>query len=195
MRWNSYPSVMDNAVNIYDPFSFVQILGYIAMVLGIVALLQKNDTRLKIIMMCMAMIVSVHFYLLGSYVGAVGAALSGTRAGLSIFQKIRDRRLFFFIFFAGLTIVLGILTYQRPLDLLPLIASINGSYAFFYLEKLPMRYFMLFGTTLWLIHNIMALSYGPAIMEMFILSANLITIYRLRTDNKNLTSVNPEIQL
>ena len=166
------------------PLSFVQIIGYIGMALGVLTFLQKDDVRLKLSMVVMTSVLIIHFVLLGRYVAAVSAAMAGSRAGLSLLPFVMKHRHYFASLFVVLTCVLGFLTYSRWFDLLPFITALIGTYSFFYLKGLWLRYSLLIGGALWLAHNILAQSYGPAVMEAFILSANVITITRLRIDQK-----------
>lgn len=164
---------------IHDPFSLTQIIGYIGMALGILAFLQKNDTHMKILIVGVAICLVSHFILLGAYVAAFASCLAGTRAGISIFPLVRRNANYVAPVFVVLTVVTAIAVYERPIDILPMLAALNGTYAFFYLEGFRMRCAILVGTCLWLVHNLLAHSYGPLIMEGFILTANLITIFRM----------------
>jgi len=167
------------------PFSYIQILGYIAMILGIAAFLQKDDVRLKMIMACMAIVIVVHFSLLGAYVAAVSATLAGSRALLSLNPYVMRKRHYFVAGFVLLTIVLSAYTYTRWIDIFPFITGTLGTFALFYLRGVALRWGFASIGTLWLLHNILAQSYGPLVMEMFILTANLVTIYRLKRDEKS----------
>lgn len=167
------------------PFSYIQIIGYAAMLIGITAFLQKDDTRLKLFMATMAVVIVFHFSLLGAFVAAVSATLAGSRALLTLNPYIMKNRHIVAAAFILLTTALSLYTYTRPLDILPFITATLGTFALFYLRGIEMRWGFVFIGTIWLIHNILAHSYGPAIMEIFILSANLITIHRLKQNQKS----------
>lgn len=166
------------------PLSFVQIIGYVAMILGIIAFSQKNDVRLKILMVCMTIALIAHFVLLETYVAAVSSFLAGSRAGLSLVPFVMRRRHFFTVIFVLLACVMSYYTYTGWLDIFPFVTATLGTFVFFYLYGIRMRYGFVFIGGLWLIHNILAQSYGPAVMEAFILTANIITIIRLHLDHK-----------
>lgn len=168
----------------FDPFSIPQIIGYIAVISGIFALLQKDDDRMKILLGVTATILCVHFVLLSYYIAAFSVFLAGSRAVLSIFDFVKKRAHFFAIFYGVLALALFFTAYQRPLDILPLIAAFNGIYCFFYLKGIKLRIFMGLGQCLWITHNILALSYGPFILEAILFSANVFTIMKLRPKKK-----------
>ena len=90
-----------------DPFSLAQIVGYVAMFIGVTALLQHNDNRMRFFIGVMGAIVTVHFIMLGAYVGAVGAFFACSRAFLSILGSVREKAHYFA---AGYTIPTLILT-------------------------------------------------------------------------------------
>ncbi|MFK7839618.1 MAG: YgjV family protein [Bdellovibrionales bacterium] len=166
------------------PLSYIQIVGYIGMALGIFVFLQRDDRRLKLSMVVMTAVMVIHFVLLGRYVAAISAASAGSRAGLSLIPFVMRHRHYFAAFFVVLTCVLGVVTYSEWFDSLPFMAALLGTYSFFYLKGLWLRCSLLVGGTFWLLHNIMALSYGPAVMEVFILSANAYTIFILLHERK-----------
>ncbi len=176
---------MTDVTSLYDPFSPVQLIGYVAFALGVSAVLQKDDVRMKILMVSMTGFIVTHFIWLGAYAAAAGCLIAGTRTGLSIFEPVRARAKYFAAVFMGATLVFGLMTYARPLDAMPIIAVLAGHYAFFNLRGLKLRMALLGISSMWLTHNILAYSYGPAMMEGLIILANLTTIRRLKIHQKN----------
>jgi len=166
------------------PLSYVQIIGYVGMALGIFAFSQKSDVRLKLSMVAMTSVLVIHFVLLGRFVAAVSATSAGLRAGLSLVPFVMRHRHYFAVVFAVLTIILGVYSYARWFDILPFITALMGTFGFFYLSGIWLRINLLIGGVLWFGHNILALSYGPAVMEFVMFIANAITIYRLSLDVK-----------
>lgn len=146
--------------NIYDPLSLPQILGYIATIFGIIGFQQKDDTKLKIFVLMMSGFIISHFILMGSYTAAISAALAASRWGLSIFVAVRKRAYIFVPFFVALFIISGALTFAHWYDVLPPLASICATFGLFYFTRIRLRLILLFTSSLWLTHNIFALSYG-----------------------------------
>jgi uncharacterized membrane protein (UPF0136 family) len=172
--------------NIYDPLSLPQILGYIATIFGIIGFQQKDDTKLKIFVLMMSAFIVSHFLLMGSYTAAISAALAASRWGLSIFVAVRKRAYIFVPLYVMLFIICGALTFERWYDALPPLASICATFGLFYCNRLRLRLILLFASSLWLTHNIFALSYGPIIMEGFIFLSNAIMIVRFALEDKKL---------
>lgn len=172
--------------SIYDPLSLPQILGYIATIFGIIGFQQKDDTKLKIFVLMMSGFVVSHFILMGSYTAAASAALAASRWGLSIFVAVRKRAYIFVPLFISLFIICAVLTFRQWYDIFPPMASICVTLGLFYFSRIRLRLILLTGNFLWIAHNFFALSYGPLIMESFLLISNIIMIIRFVVDNKKL---------
>ncbi len=174
------------AENIYNPWSFPQVLGYLATVFGVIGFQQKNDVKLRLFVLCMSACIVSHFILMGSYAAAISAGLAATRWGLSIFTSVLKYAKYLVPFYILLFVGTGYITYERWFDVLPIIASITGTYGLFYCHRLKLRIILLIGGAFWMAHNFFALSYGPFVMEMFIFLSNLTMIVRLLAENKKL---------
>lgn len=167
-----------------DPFSFAQILGYVAGVLGVLAFQTKNDTRMKITVCCSSVFMISHYFLIGAQAAAFVALLAASRWFLSIFSSVRQYARFLVPLYIGLFILIAFLTYERWFDLLPVISCIAGTFALFYFSGLRFRFIMLGATTLWVIHNALAQSYGSFVMELFLFVSNGSMIIRMILDHK-----------
>ncbi len=158
---------------IQDPFSIAQIVGYLAMLLGIVALLQHCDMKVRLILALSTVALALHFILLGNPTAAAIATLSASRSGLSMFHGMRKKAYFLVPFYISTTIIVTFFTYEQWFDLFPVLSTCVGTYAFFYWQSPKLRYSFIFGSCLWLTHNILAHSYGPIIMELSLIAANV----------------------
>ena len=159
---------------------WAQILGFIVLFLGIASFLQKKDVPLKGLLSVQSFVLAVHYLLMGAYTGAVASSISGIRNFLSIWTNLKP---FAFVFIT-LYVVIGFLNYDQWYDFLPLAASIFSTYALFYLNGLYMRYVFLLSISFYLVFNVLVGSIGPAIMESVQLCVNMVTIYRLKADEK-----------
>lgn len=173
--------------DITDPLSLPQILGYCATVLGITAFLQKDDMRLRGFISAMSVLLITHFILMGSYTAALSAALAASRWWLTIFPWVRSRGRYFVPFYVCAFLTTAFFTYERWFDLLPPMASIGGTFALFYLHRLKMRLVLMCGGSLWCLHNVMALSYGPAVMEAFMIVSNITMMTRMVLEQRKLS--------
>jgi len=65
-------------------FSPAQVVGYIALALGITAFLQKSDDRLKLFNATQGLVYALHFVLLGNLPASTSALLSSLRSFLAL---------------------------------------------------------------------------------------------------------------
>jgi len=159
---------------------FIQGLGFVAFGFGILAFLQKQERHLKIIQTGQCLFLLIHFILLGATGGAIAAGIAGVRNIFSLITTTKKIAPFFMSAF----MVLGIWGYDTPIDILPIIGSICSTISIFYLSGIKMRLGFLFSSSLWIIHNVVVMSYGPFLMEVLISSSLLLTIFRLHKDQK-----------
>lgn len=152
-----------------------QLVGYLALGLGIAAFSQRRDQHLRGLIAGQSLAYAVHFVLLGNAAAAVGAAVSSVRSLLSLrYRSVRLAALF-----VGIAFGLGWWFVQSPLGWLPIIGSSISTVAVFLFRGIPLRLVMLVSTALWLANNVLSGSIGGTMLEVFIASANAFTIGRL----------------
>ncbi|MGF1680325.1 YgjV family protein [Photobacterium minamisatsumaniensis] len=155
--------------------SLAQGLGFVSFALGVSAFYQKDDRKLKLMMVLLNLNHTVHFFLLGAITSAMSALLSAFRTGLSI--KYQSRALAYI--FIGFNLAAGFWLAQSWIDLLPIMGACIGSYALFCLNGIKMRLAFVVGAVCWLVNNFIIGSIGGVMLELTLLSVNLSTIYRL----------------
>ncbi|MCW9710227.1 YgjV family protein [Avibacterium sp. 21-586] len=161
--------MLDNIINI------PQLLGILAFILGVICFYQKNDKKLKIVMLIQNITYMSHFILLGANVAALSSLLSTLRTAMSIFVLSKYIALFFVL----LGIIFGYVIADSVWQVFPIIASTIGTISLFLLKGIPMRLFMLVGSACWLINNILVGSLGGVLLESTVMVVNTITIVRL----------------
>lgn len=154
-------------------------MGYVTLVIGVAAFLQKNDQRLRALNATECVTYALHFWLLGNLSGVAGAGISSVRSYLSLFTQS--------IWVAAAAILVnltvGLHFVHSPAGLLPLAASVMGTIAVFLLSGISMRAVMLCSSLCWLSNNLLCHSIGGTILESFISCSNIVTIVRLSRDN------------
>ncbi len=158
---------------------FIQAIGFIAFGFGIWAFLQKDDKRLKIIQAIQSLILATHFFLLGSQGAVVACVITAIRNITALTSVAKTLAPLFILACIGL----GLYRYNVWTDILPTLAVLVSTIGIFYLEKVPMRLCLLFATSMWIIHNAAVGSIGPFFMELFMFTANINTIRRMRRDS------------
>lgn len=156
-----------------------QIIGLIALGLCIVAFANKRDDRLLFILILANIAFAAQFFLLGGWVaGAITCLIV-----LRILLVRRFKKNWFVM--ATMLVATGLaayLTWQGPLDSVPLLAGLVGTYAMFMLDGIPMRLLLAVAAACWMLANYLTGSVGAFVAEGLILITNAVTIYRLHLD-------------
>lgn len=159
---------------------FAQWLGFLSFALGISTFYQKDDRKLKLVMLIFQFNNVLHFYLLGSDISAISTLLSFLRTATAIKTSSKLVAAVFVI----VSIALGLWIANGPLDLLPILGSILGTIAVFLLKGIQMRIAFIIGAICWLANNIIVGSIGGSLLEATLLTVNLFTIMRLYRNNQ-----------
>jgi len=158
-----------------DPFAPAQIAGYAACVLGVTAFLQRNDRRLKLMTCVQAAAYALHYALLGNLGAAGSAGVSSVRSAAAAYS----RSPWLAALFVSLNIGIGGFLAEGIPGWLPVIGNSIGTLALFFLHGIAMRATLLSATAMILTTNILSGSIGGTVLEIFIATANTITIFRL----------------
>ena len=73
----------------------------------------------------------------------------------------------------------GAITYQEPVDVLPIVAGFCVTIGVFYLRGVRMRLTLIAASICWLTHNYVQFSIGGMIVEILFIAVNAYTIRRL----------------
>jgi hypothetical protein len=152
-----------------------QLVGYLAFALGVVTFAQKDDRRLKLLLVVQSATYVVHFWLLGEPAASASAFVTALRALAAVKTRSGWVCAFFLLFGAAL----GLRFVTSWFTVLPVIASSIGTVALFNLSGLRMRLALFVATLLWLVNNVLSGSIGGSMLEASIAVANAYTMWRL----------------
>lgn len=155
--------------------NLAQFFGMISFTLGVLCFYQRDDKRLKMMMLLLQLNNVLHFGLLGAWTASLSALIAVGRTGLAL--RTRSRRLSYL--FIVLSVVLGFLVSDRWTDIFPILGTCMGTYALFCLSGIAMRLAFLLGACFWLTNNIIVGSLGGTLLEATLIAVNLNTIRRL----------------
>jgi hypothetical protein len=156
-----------------DPWA--QLIGIVALIIGISAFLQKSDYLLRRNLTIFTLLMGFHFLLLGLLSGATTAWLGTLRTYISM----RTRNLWVMTGFLVIVAAAAIPNVTGFVDFLPILGTSFGTWAMFRESGLRMRFLMLLGTLCWLAHNFWAGSIGGTIIETIFLIVNCHTMVSL----------------
>jgi hypothetical protein len=152
-----------------------QTFGFVSLTLGLSTFYQKDDRKLKWVMLLLNISHLIHFLLLGSLTSVLGALLSALRTGAAIYTK----SIWVACLFIIATLVIGANFAENWYQMLPLAGTIVGTFSIFLLKGIALRIGFLIGAGCWLGNNLIIGSIGGSLLEMAVITMNIITIYRL----------------
>lgn len=162
-----------------------QIIGVLGFAISIVGYFCEEDNKMKLVVGFAVILISVSFYLLGAYTGAAIGFINAIRFFISMHKKSRWMAIPFVIFY----IIAGIYTCEDYIDLMPVCASLSGTYAVFYLSRTKLRYGMIVAASFWFCYDIAIGSIGAIMMDILTIAANAIFIFKSNRRARTVTRV------
>jgi hypothetical protein len=156
-------------------FSPAQVVGYIALALGITAFLQKSDHRLKFFSATQCLVYALHFVLLGN----LPASTSSLVASVRTFLALRYRSVVLGVVIIGVNLGMGAAFARNAAGWLPVIGSCITTMAIFRMKGVPFRLVLLASTLLWLANDIISGSIGGTVLELANATINITTMIRM----------------
>lgn len=175
-----------------DQLIIAQLFGLISFILGVSTFYQRDDKKLKIVMLIFNLNHVLHFLLLGSLISALSALLSVLRTGAAIYVSSKIVA----AVFIAIGLVIGLFLSESIWDFLPILGTIIGTYCLFVLKGIEMRIGFLIGAFCWLINNILVGSIGGTLLEATLITVNSITVLRLLREKRQLieqTNINIKV--
>jgi hypothetical protein len=164
-------------------FSPAQVVGYLALILGVTSFLQKNDQRLKFFNATQSLVYALHFVLLGRMPACASSLVSSARS----FLALRYRSLWLGVAMIAVNLGLGVAFVTSWPGWLPVVGSCIATYAIFTMRGIPFRLVLLTSTLFWLANDIIAGSIGGTVLEVANAIINIATMVRMARASANLS--------
>ncbi|MDN3517284.1 YgjV family protein [Aquisalimonas lutea] len=158
-----------------------QALSLVALAICILAFASKRDERLLALLISANVAFALHFALFGSWVAAGLTSLIVVR--ILLVQRLKGSVPTMLAFLAASGGV-AYLTWQGPLDVFPLTASVLGTVGMFLLRGIAMRILLAGAALAWTLNNLLIGSIGGTIAEALVLATNLVTIARMAWERR-----------
>lgn len=173
-RWLNRYNLMQNAS--MSAFLISQLFAAATMVAGMAAFQFRRREHILRGWFVAALFAAAHFWFLDAYEACFLVLATATRMLISSFTT--DARLMYFF----LAVSLGgfTLTYQSPVSLLALAATLVGTVGSFQRSEEAVRYTMMATELLWAIHNIIVWTPVAIAMEVMFFLSNLAGLLRHR---------------
>lgn len=160
-------------------FILAQAVGLVALLLSAVSFQQNTHKRIMLCQTAAGFLFALHFYLIGAPTGAVTNTIAGVR-GIIFYH--RDKKWaankVWPVLFCVAFVASGLLTWQGPLSLLPILAMVINTFTFAATDPAVVRTTILFSSPLWLAYNIVSLSIPGIINESFVICSTIVGIFR-----------------
>lgn len=162
--------------------SGADLIGATALAVGLISAATANDDRLRQLSIVGAALWGGHWMLIGAFTAAVitGVALARHIAAYALRHhgvELRDRMA---IGFSLLGVVLGVVTWQGPVSLLPITASLASTWAAFRLSGIRLRLGHQGVNTLWLANAACLGSVTGMLSSCLLILSVQFGIFRLR---------------
>ncbi|PWG64408.1 YgjV family protein [Sediminicurvatus halobius] len=158
-----------------------QLLGLTALTLCVAAFASRRDDRLMVLLISANVAFALHFLCFGSTTAAALTALIVLRICLARRYKGSVAVMAALLMASAAA---AALTWQSPLDLLPLTAAVLGTIGMFLLRGIPMRLLLAAAALAWTLNNILIGSIGGTLAELLVLATNLVTMLRLARERE-----------
>ncbi|WP_163338214.1 YgjV family protein [Desulfopila sp. IMCC35008] len=155
-------------------FAVSQILVGIAICTDMLSFQFKKRVHIVSCLLVSCTLISIHFMCLGHWTAACMGLLAAARFITCVFTTDRKVRTLFVL----ATLIVSMVTYEGLLSVLCTVGGLFGIYASFCEDDKPLRQLMAVGTSIWLLHNILAGSPGAVLMEILFLGSNFVGYFR-----------------
>jgi hypothetical protein len=158
-------------------FFLSQLLACGSFTLDLLAFQFSRRAYSLIVLACSTSLLALHFWLLNENSASGLMALAACRYLVAI---VTTRRRLMWIFLGG-AVLCSLMTWQHPVDVLPLVGSLTMTLAAFQPDAMRLRIFTLSGSLFWLINNILAGTPVAVAMEATFMLSTLISYWRLKS--------------
>ncbi len=167
--------LFEKGVSLFMENPLGQSLGFIAMFILFYGFALKDDRQVVKVLIVSNIFWLAHFLMIDNLWALLATAIAMLRLYLSLKYK-GSMNAMAFVTIACL--VSGIIAYEQPVSILPIVWTIAASYGFFFLEKVPLRMLLLLVSSMWLVYHLETGSISGVINEIIVTITLLITIYR-----------------
>lgn len=157
-----------------------QVLGFLGVLSNIIGVQLKNKRNIMIAFIIANIFFSLCFLLLKSYSGMVISLFSVVQTVINYSFDKKDKKIpkYLIIFYIIISIICGLLTYKKALDVLPIICSILYTLSIVQTMEKRIRFITLINVSLWTAYDFMVGAYASGINSIILISSTLIAIIR-----------------
>ena len=174
-------------------FVLAQIISLAGMLINIVAVQFKTKKQILLTIVVSNVLFVIGYILLKAYVGALTCGVTAIELIINTLldEKGKKTPKLLIILYIIIFIVIGITSYNRFVDILPIIASLIFVLTLIQNKEKYVRLLILGNLVSWMTYDIFVGAYSAAASDIFVISSTLIAIYRydikkeVKEDEKN----------
>jgi hypothetical protein len=167
-------------MEIFKIVIIAQGMGFIALAFDFYVLQKDQREKMLGIKMITHFFFFLHYLLLGAMSGSVVNIVGAARIYVfkrRLFKKWANNKIWLY-FFILLFIIVGLVTWDGYITLLPVTGMVIGTIAFWLHQPKQIRFLIVFSTLPWIVYNILVNSYPGIIGNVLILISTGLGIYR-----------------
>ena len=157
-----------------DSFVISQILIGIAFLFALASFQFKAREKILGCFFALTLFIAAHYYFLGENTAMWLALFGSLRMIVAI---LSTKKHWMYILAIGI-LTIFVLTYEKPLDFLILIAMLIFNVGIFQKNDKQLRQIELFGAQFVLVYNLLIFSPAMVMFELFMITSNIIGYYR-----------------
>ena len=167
-------------------FWIAQILGMIGTIINICAVQINNKKSILVLFMSANIVFGINFILLGSYSGGVICFIAAIQTAITYIFEKREKEFpkILIPIYIIVAIVCGLVSYQKCIDILPLLCSVLYTITIIQKKEERVRKVTFINVAIWVIYDLIIGAYTAVISDIFFTISSGIAIARY--DRKNL---------
>jgi glucan phosphoethanolaminetransferase (alkaline phosphatase superfamily) len=166
-----------------------QILGFIALLIGLSAYTHHNLTKLKLTISISSLFLASSYFFLHGNTAATIIVVIAIRQFISIYSDKLSfhNKVILSTFFISFSFLLLLLTWQGLVSVLPFLASLIATIAYFFANSITLRKSGLVTDSIWIINATILHLYPHLIACILAIGINLFMIKKIMHHEKNIT--------
>lgn len=161
-------------------FIVAQFFGVLVIISNIIAMQMKNKKQIIFMFILANLFSAINFVLLQSYSGAIICIFAIVQTFINkIFEKkVQKIPIIVIIIYIVISIILGAITFNSYIDILPIICSILYTITIIQNKEKNIRRITLVNIVLWIIYDIVCQAYTAGISDSLMIISTFIGMYR-----------------
>lgn len=165
-------------------YYLAQVLGFLGLLAMVIALFQKNKSKMLFWVIFNCIFFSLEYLFLGAFAG-MGSNIVALGRTYLFKKKDEDKRfdsIWIYIIVMVLYTIIGIVTYDGLISLMPIVAEYIYATALWQKNVDHIRYGTAIMVVVWLIYDIIVQAYPSAICDTIVLTSTLISIVKSKIE-------------